>query len=244
MRFLIFQHSLAEDVGNFTRLFPEQGIAFDRVIFRKGDAIPKLENYDALWVLGGAMDVWDVDEFPWLIEEKRAIRHFVRNLQRPYLGICLGHQLLADALGGTCGPMRDSKVIGPNRVRLTDDGKGDPLFKGSQHEFDAMQWHSVRVAQMPEDAVRLARSESCCCEAMKIGDNAWGVQFHPELWQPTLDRWKTSETAIAALNRHFGDDGFSHLTKLCTPLMDHFEDSARRLLVNFLTATSGRRMAA
>jgi GMP synthase-like glutamine amidotransferase len=244
MRFLIFQHSLAEDVGNFTRLFPKEGVSYDRVIFRRGDAIPFLEDYDALWVLGGAMDVWDVDEFPWLIAEKRAIRRFVTELGRPYLGICLGHQLLADALGGTCGPMPKSKVIGPHRVTLTEDGQRDALFAGMDPSFDAMQWHSVRVAQMPEEATRLARSESCCCEAMKIGERAWGVQFHPELWQPTLDRWSTSESAVLALDRHFGENGFVHLTNLCAPLMGEFEAKAHRLLKNFLGASTGHRLAA
>ena len=240
MRFLIFQHSLAEDVGNFTRLFPEQGVAFDRVIFRRGDAIPDLAAYDALWVLGGAMDVWDVDEFPWLIDEKRAIRSFITEMNRAYLGICLGHQLMADALGGTCGPVPKTKVIGPHTVRLNTQGLVDPLFSGSETEFHAMQWHSVQVAQMPEDATCLASSESCNCEAMKLGDRAWGVQFHPELWQPTLDRWATNESALSALDRHFGDNGFSHLCGLCSPLIPQFEDNARRLLINFLNASSGR----
>jgi GMP synthase-like glutamine amidotransferase len=244
MRFLIFQHSLAEDVGNFTQLFPKEGVSYDRVIFRRGDAIPDLDAYDALWVLGGAMDVWDVDEFPWLIEEKRAIRRFVTELQRPYLGICLGHQLLADALGGTCGPMRESKAIGPHRVVLTDEGRNDPLFSGFSTDFDAMQWHSVRVAQMPEGAIRLARSDNCCCEALRIGRAAWGLQFHPELWQPTLDRWATSESAVSALDRHFGENGFAHLTGLCQPLMAHFEQKAHRLLRNFLQASTGHRIAA
>jgi GMP synthase-like glutamine amidotransferase len=244
MRFLIFQHSLAEDVGNFTRLFPQEGVSYDRVVFRRGEAIPDLEAYDALWALGGAMDVWDVDEFPWLIEEKRAIRRFVTELNRPYLGICLGHQLLADALGGTCGPMPDAKVIGPHRIELTDEGKRDPLFDGFVSSFDAMQWHSVRVAQMPDNATRLAKSDSCCCEALKMGDRAWGVQFHPELWQPTLDRWASSESAVAALNRHFGENGFAHLTSLCSPLMAEFEAKAQRLLRNFLSASTGQKLAA
>lgn len=244
MRFLFFQHSLAEDVGNFTRLMPLEGVRYDRVVFRRGETIPRLEDYDALWVLGGPMDVWDVEEFPWLVDEKRAIRHFVGTLNRPFLGICLGHQLLADSMGGTCGPMPNTKVIGPHRVELTAEGRSDPLFSDCEHSFDAMKWHSVRVAQMPEGATRLAASETCRCEAMKFGERAWGLQFHPELWQPTLDRWKTSESAVAALDKYFGEDGFAHLTNLCAPRMAEFEANAHRLLRNFLRATSGQRLAA
>jgi GMP synthase-like glutamine amidotransferase len=140
--------------------------------------------------------------------------------------------------------MPDAKVIGPHRIELTDEGKRDPLFDGFVSSFDAMQWHSVRVAQMPDNATRLAKSDSCCCEALKMGDRAWGVQFHPELWQPTLDRWASSESAVAALNRHFGENGFAHLTSLCSPLMAEFEAKAQRLLRNFLSASTGQKLAA
>ena len=76
-----------------------------------------------LWVMGGPMDVWDVVEHPWLVPEKAAIRKWVRDLERPYLGLCLGHQLLADALGGTCGPQRPPE-IGVLDVE-TDRGRPD-----------------------------------------------------------------------------------------------------------------------
>src|SRR6186713_2130471 len=98
MRLLVLQHLASGHPGIFRSFFARDGIAWDTIRLDRGEPIPMLEAYDALWVMGGEMNVWDVDEHPWLIEEKRAIRRWVRELQRPFLGICLGHQLLADAL--------------------------------------------------------------------------------------------------------------------------------------------------
>ena len=77
--------------------------------------------------MGGPMDVWDIEENPWLVDEKAAIRHWVKDLGKPYLGLCLGHQLLADALGGTCGPQKI-----PEKVT-----KSDSQFNGQEkkHSF-------------------------------------------------------------------------------------------------------------
>jgi GMP synthase-like glutamine amidotransferase len=179
-RLLVFQHIACEHPGILRQFLREDGIGWTAVELDQGEAIPSLEDFDMLWVMGGPMDVWDIEECPWLAAEKRAIRQWVRELKRPYLGLCLGHQLLADALGGTCGPQRPPE-IGIHDVELTDEGRGDPVMAQLPPSMKALQWHSVRVAQAPEDAVVLASSPLCAVQAMRIGRHAYSIQYHVEL---------------------------------------------------------------
>ncbi len=146
MRLLVFQHIAVEHPGIFRDFLKQDGIRWDAIELDEGQPIPDLRAYDALWVMGGPMDVWDVEDNPWLIPEKRAIRQWVRELKRPFLGICLGHQLLADSVGGTCGPQRPPEV-GIMEVSLTEEGKRDAVFARQPHAAKALQWHGVRVAQ-------------------------------------------------------------------------------------------------
>ena len=146
MRLLVFQHIACEHPGVFRKFLAEDGVAWDGIELDDGQPIPRLADYDALWVMGGPMDVWDVDEHPWLVPEKRAIRAWVQELKRPFMGICLGHQLLADALGGTCGPQRPPEV-GFLEIELTQEGRKDPIMRGLSDRQTCLQWHSVRVAR-------------------------------------------------------------------------------------------------
>ena len=234
MKLLVFQHIECEHPGSLRQFLAEDGVAWDAVNLDQGEAIPELENYDALWVMGGPMDVWDVDEHPWLVPEKAAIRRWVRELGKPYLGLCLGHQLLADALGGTCGPQKPSE-IGILEVELTQEGRKDPLFEGTPNVQKCLQWHSVRVAQAPDDAVILASSELCSAQAMRVGKNAYSMQYHVEIEPDTVANWASVPAYYDALINTLGDTGYTSMSKDAADNMDSFLNSARTIYQNFMT---------
>jgi GMP synthase-like glutamine amidotransferase len=235
MKLLVFQHIACEHPGIFRRFLREDGISWDAVELDQGEAIPPLENYDMLWVMGGPMDVWDVDEHPWLIPEKQAIRRWVRELKRPFLGVCLGHQLLADALNGTCGPLRPPEV-GILDVELTEAGKADSVFGSLPARVKALQWHGVRVAQAPENAVVLASSGVCAVQAMRIGTNTYSMQYHVELEPDTIENWGRVPAYKQSLEKVRGPDALAALAAEAEPLMDGFIANARMLYRNFMQA--------
>lgn len=233
MKLLVFQHLACEHPAVLRSFLKEDGISWDAVELDEGGVIPPLEAYDMLWVMGGPMDVWDVEEHPWLIPEKRAIRKWVRELKRPFLGVCLGHQLLADALGGTCGPQRPPEV-GILDIELTEAGKSDPVFSGLPHQMKALQWHSVKVAQAPDDAVILARSDVCAIQAMRIGRHTYSMQYHVELEASTIPDWGKVPAYEAALAKVRGPNALQGLAKEAEPLMPGFIANARTLYRGFM----------
>ena len=177
MRILVLQHIAIEHPGIFRDFLATDGIGWDAVELDQGEPIPPLDRYDALWVMGGPMNVWQEAEHPWLRSEKAAVRKAVRERGMPYLGFCLGHQLLADALGGTVGPMRQPEV-GVLEVALTEAGRRDPIFAGIPERLHALQWHGAEVASPPPGATVLAESPACAVQALRVGDRAFGVQYH------------------------------------------------------------------
>ena len=155
------------------------------------------------------MDVWDVEEHRWLVPEKAAIRRWVKELNKPFLGFCLGHQLLADALGGSCAPQRPAE-IGIVDVELTDDAAGDPLFKRMPQKQKCLQWHSVSVVHAPEDTTILASSDVCRIQAMRVGSNAWSMQYHVEVEADTIANWGEVPAYREATRKHNRAAGTVH----------------------------------
>jgi len=235
MRLLVFQHIDCEHPGMLRKFLQEDGIEWTAVELDEGEAIPALADYDALWVMGGPMDVWDVEEHPWLVPEKRAIRTWVNELQRPFLGLCLGHQLLADALGGTCGRQRPPE-IGILDVELTAEGAADPIFAGMARRQKALQWHSVAVAQPPEDAVVLASSPACRVQSMRVGQHAWSMQYHVEVEPDTVANWGKVPAYRSALESTLGPAALADMDRAAAAAMPEFITGAERLYRNFRNA--------
>lgn len=233
MNILVFQHIDCEHPGIFRNFLREDGIEWTAVHLDHGDAIPKLEDFHALWVMGGPMDVWDVQEFPWLIKEKAAIQKWVREMQRPFLGLCLGHQLLADALGGTCGPQRPPE-IGVLEIELTQAGFEDALFKSMPTQQKCLQWHSVCVAQPPEDAKVLAVSDICGNQAMRVGNLAWSMQYHVEIEPDTVDNWGSVPAYKNALMQTLGPDALTEMRETVNGNLHDFMANAKQLYRNFM----------
>ena len=144
---LVFQHLRIEHPGIFRDYFKEDGIKWHVVELDEGDSIPELSDFDALWVMGGPMDVWEEEKYPWLIEEKDAIRKAVNELKMPYVGICLGHQLLADALGGEVSPAAVPEV-GVLQIQKTEAGKHSPFYENLPESMSCLQWHAAEVIKI------------------------------------------------------------------------------------------------
>ena len=232
-KLLVFQHIDCEHPGIFRDMLDGAGIQWDVVSLDSGDRVPALDDYDALWVMGGPMDVWDEADCPWLVPEKAAIKRWVLDLKRPYLGFCLGHQLLADALDGHCA-RQDKPEIGILDVSLTPAGLSDPLFAGIEAKIKCLQWHSVQVASPPTGAVVLASSAVCNCQAMRVGRNAYGIQFHVELQESTISAWGEVPAYAHALDSTLGAGALARMQTQAEPLFPKFRGVSEVLFRNFV----------
>jgi GMP synthase-like glutamine amidotransferase len=145
-----------------------------------------LSRLEGLIVLGGPMNVYQDDKYPFLTKEVELLKRAVRQ-EVPTLGICLGAQLLARALGAPVVKAVQEE-IGWHRVALTEEAASDPLFKSMGSKFDVFQWHEDAF-EIPERGVLLAQGNPCRNQAFRTGSCAWGLQFHPEMNSKMLKTW-------------------------------------------------------
>lgn len=184
---LIIKHIDIEGPGTLGDFLISKGMAFHVVELGAGQKLPAdLKGIKAVVVLGGPMNVYEEDQYPFLKDENDFIRR-VLDAQMPYFGICLGSQLLAKAAGAKVvrSPVKE---IGWYKIALTPDGKNDALLKDFKDDEDIYHWHGD-MFEIPTNGVLLATGPGCPHQAFVVGKNAYGFQFHMEITDKSIKEW-------------------------------------------------------
>jgi GMP synthase-like glutamine amidotransferase len=180
------QHADFEDLGCIGRWLAARNHEVSGTRLYAGERPPSEREFDALVVMGGPMNIYEHERYPWLTAEKELIRSAV-TAGRRVLGVCLGAQLLADVLGGPVTRNRYSE-IGWFPVALSEAGTASPYFAGLPQRFLAFHWHGDTYA-LPPGAQCLASSEACAQQAFAYGERVLGLQFHLEVGRANAEEW-------------------------------------------------------
>jgi|SRR5215472_2951515 len=186
MKVLVFRHDPLEDLGTLLPALQARALEVEPVeIYEPGAGIPAIADAAALVFMGGPMCA--NDDLPFLHRELETIREAVQ-LGCPVLGICLGSQLIAKALGGTV--YRNTvQEIGWSQIHLTPVGHSDPVFARAEDPQPVFHWHQDTF-ELPPGAELLATAPACRHQAFRVGRNVYGFQFHPEMTPAMIEDWQ------------------------------------------------------
>src|SRR5262245_66040743 len=207
-RALVLQHVRCEPPGLFSGPLRDRGYAVETVELDEGGRLPDWREAGLVLAMGGPMGAYDEAAHPWLAEEKRWIAAAVR-AGTPYLGVCLGAQLLAASLGAEVRP-GDTPEVGVLPVEVTAGGRADPVFGVLGGRFPALQWHGDTFA-IPAGAVHLARSAAYPSQAFRFGAAAYAVQFHVEVTDAMPAEWRHVPAYQRSAAAELRDSGFHRL---------------------------------
>jgi GMP synthase (glutamine-hydrolysing) len=233
---LVVQHSPTESLARLGGWLSGAGMLLDVRTPYDGSALPGLGGFAGVVVMGGSMGAYDDDEAPWLPATRDLLRDAVAR-QVPVLGVCLGGQLLAGALGGQVKPADEGPEIGPALVAKRDAAVGDPLFGSIPFTPDVLQWHWDEIVTLPAGAVLLASSPRYPNQAFRYGGTAWGLQFHIETTPELVRSWAEEDRARlaaegwdvdAVLARWDLDTLHADLEEVWQPFATRFAEVARR----------------
>jgi GMP synthase-like glutamine amidotransferase len=192
-RALVVTHTVAESPGVLAEWFPAAGIDLDVLEPWKGDPLPeRVTEHDALVVMGGPQQAYDDTSAPWLRQTKELLRSAVAD-GLPVLGVCLGGQLLAEAMGGRVSPGADGPELGARFVSKRDAAVDDPVFSDMPLSPVVVQWHWDAIVELPPGAVLLAASPRYVNQAFRVGTKAYGLQFHIETPPDMVRGWAAAD---------------------------------------------------
>ena len=235
MRILVLQHIKIEDPGFIKDLMIKDGAELTTIELDEGEKIPTdLSKFDAMFCRGGPMDTWMEKEHPWLVDEKKAIKEFVVNLKKPYLGFCLGCQLLGEIVGGKVVKSSNPE-IGMLNINFSENKKNDLLFSKFPEKITSLQWHSYEVQGIEKnnDITLIASSPETKYQIFKYKDHAYGIQFHIEVKKTTVGEWGCVPEYKSALEKQLGEGALDKFDKDSQIHMPSMNEYSKILYENF-----------
>ena len=232
---IVLQHINIEDPGYIKDLMIEDKINLTTIELDEGDKIPQdLSKYDAMFCMGGPMDTWMEKDYPWLIEEKKKIKEFVVDLKKPYLGFCLGCQLLGEVVGGSVVKSKNPE-IGMLNINFSDNKKSDLLFNQFPDQIKSLQWHSYEAQGLEnkEDITLLASSLETKYQIFKYQNHAYGIQFHIEIKDTTVGEWGCVLEYKSALEKELGEGALEKFDAEAKNNMSNMNKYSKILYENF-----------
>ena len=239
---LVLQHIRCEPPGIFSAMLTDRGIAIETIELDEGGELPDWREADLVLAMGGPMGAYDEAEHPWLAAEKRWIAAAVE-AGVPYLGVCLGAQLLAASLGAPVYT-GETPEVGVLPVTVAAAGRDDPVLGVLGGEFPALQWHGDTFG-IPAGAVRLAGSAAYPNQAFRFGTAAYAVQFHVEVTDRMLAEWGQVPAYRKSVQAVLGASGFEILAAEFAAARASMARSASLMFTGWLdrAVTPGRRPA-
>ena len=232
---IVLQHIKIEDPGYIKDLMIKDNINLTTIELDEGEKIPNdLSNFDAMFCMGGPMDTWMEEDYPWLIDEKKRIKEFVVDLKKPYLGFCLGCQLLGEVIGGKVVRSEPSE-IGILDIDFLKTKDEDNLFSSFPDKIKSLQWHSYEVQNLEnnKDVTLIGSSNVSKYQIFRYQNHAYGIQFHIEIKDTTVNEWGCVPEYKSALEQHLGKGALEKFDKSAQENMTDMNKYSQILYENF-----------
>ena len=229
-RVLALQHVWDDHTGHIGEILQEYHITCDTINV-EAEAVPDPTPYDAIIVFGGSQQAYDDERYPYFVQEKLMLRKAIEQ-NMPFLGLCLGGQLLAAVLGA---PVKRHTIteIGFFDVPLTEAGQADPLFAGLPSAPKVFHWHED-IFDLPQGATLLASTETTPNQAFRFGEHIYGLQYHIELNAEMLDTWLHHSSLQPDIINILGQAGYEQLERETEHAFPLYFAHSRLLFENFL----------
>tara|TARA_B100000073_G_scaffold121323_1_gene98655 strand:- start:985 stop:1707 length:723 start_codon:yes stop_codon:yes gene_type:complete len=235
MNIIVLQHIKIEDPGYIKDLMLADKFKLTTIELDEGESIPKdLNQFDGMFCMGGPMDTHMEDQYPWLIDEKKRIKEFVVDLKKPYLGFCLGCQLLGEVIGGKVVKSNPAE-IGIMDINLSDNKKDDKLFSEFPNKIKSLQWHSYEVQGIEnnKDVTLIGSSPVTKYQIFKYQNHAYGIQFHIEIKDTTVNEWGCVPEYKKALEDQLGSNALKKFDDAAKMNMKDMNNYSTILYNNF-----------